>query len=396
MMTGHNKKRMYDKVHSFFTKKYGKGMKQMKTIKNSRKIKRAIWVMLALALAFVLVGNDPYKSMSNRNNINQEPAVNTTNITKPVRLMPVGAAVGIHIQTKGLMVLGTTEILTIDGTKAKPCGSLLESGDYILKANDQPVSTTDQLIEAINQHGKDKIVLTISRGGEISQVEVKPIQVGSGQYKLGVWLRDDTQGIGTLSFVDENNRFAALGHGIADIDTGQVVEISQGRLYPATIFSIVKSVDGVPGEMIGQISYGKDTSFGIVHMNTAAGIYGRLSQGSEYAYNAKKSLLTASKEEMEIGAATIMCQINGVVDEYQGKITGIDYNNNNKNKDFIIEITDQRLLNNTGGIIQGMSGSPIIQNGKIVGVVTHVFLNHASKGYGIFIENMLSKINNIS
>lgn len=310
-------------------------------------------------------------------------------------LMPVGAPVGIHIQTKGLMVLGTSELTDINGEKSSPAKNAVCSGDYIMSANNKPISTTNDMIEAIKNSGGKPLNLKLYRDGGEVDVSVLPVKTAQNEYKTGIWVRDDTQGIGTLSFIDENNRFAALGHGITDVDTGLLIDMSTGGLYPASIYSIVKGEAGTPGEMVGHILYGRSKKFADVTMNTNEGIFGTLNRLSPYRYDAVKALPVGLKQEMHIGNASIRCCIDGEIKEYEVKIASIDYNGSHKNKDFVLQITDEALLSKTNGIIQGMSGSPVIQDGKLVGVVTHVFLNDSSKGYGIFIENMLSNINRV-
>lgn len=304
------------------------------------------------------------------------------------RLMPVGAAVGIHIQTKGLLVLGTAEVTDAFGNKISPAQKAVSEGDYIIKADGKAVSTAAQMTEIIREKKGGAIALTVNRDGNEVETSVNLVKTKSGDYKTGIWVRDDTQGIGTLSFVDENNCFAALGHGITDVDTGGLVDMSMGGLYPSSVYAIVRGKSGKPGEMVGNIIYGQDKQFGRVSQNTAHGIFGQLLT-KKYAYDDKKALPAAGKNEMHIGEAKLMCEINGSVDSYTVKIVGIDYNGGQGSKDFVLQITDERLKEKTGGIVQGMSGSPIIQDGKFVGALTHVFVNDPLKGYGIFIEGML-------
>lgn len=304
------------------------------------------------------------------------------------RLMPVGVAVGIHIQTKGLLVLGTAEVTDGGGNVVSPSENAVTEGDYIISVNGKAVNTAAQMTEAIRLKKDEALELVVLRDGEERKTSVKPVKTKDGDYKTGIWVRDDTQGIGTLSFVDENNHFAALGHGITDVDTGGLVDMSAGGLYPSSVYALVKGKNGNPGEMVGNIIYGKSRQFGVVYKNTDAGIYGRLIS-EKYAYDEKKALPAGEKSELKVGDAVMLCQLHGKTDTYHIKIIGIDYNSRGGNKDFVVQITDERLLQTTGGIIQGMSGSPIIQNGKLVGAVTHVFVNDPTKGYGIFIEDML-------
>lgn len=308
-----------------------------------------------------------------------------------VKLMPVGAAVGIHVKTDGLLVIGTAEVLTVNGDKVHPAQDDVKSGDYILKVNGCTVSEASEMIKIINEAKEENVILTLKRDREVFDIRLKTAKTGENEYKVGIWVRDDTQGIGTLSFVDEKNRFAALGHGITDIDTGEVINICSGGLYPANIYNIVKGGNDSPGEMIGQILYGKNQQFARIGDNTEEGIYGVLNSNCAYNYDEHKAVEVAFKEQVHVGKAYVRCQIDGVIEDYSVWISGVDFNGGNNNKDFVIEVKDERLLSATGGIVQGMSGSPIIQDNKIVGVVTHVFLNNPAKGYGIFIEKMLTQ-----
>jgi len=311
-----------------------------------------------------------------------------------VKLMPSGMPVGIHIKTDGIMILGTGQITSNNGELVEPAKNIVRSGDYVKEVNGSPVSSISEMVECINQCNGEKVILTLFRDGNTIEVSIEPTKTATNEYKIGVWIRDDTQGIGTLSFVDENNNFGALGHGITDVDTSLLIDINGGGLYPANVYSIVKGENGSPGEMVGNILYNQQEKLGKITKNTNAGIFGTLeTPSSEYGYDESEAISIGLKQEITIGQAYIRCSVGGEVKDYEININSIDFNNSGENKDLIIEITDEELLNCTNGIIQGMSGSPIIQNNKLVGVVTHVFLNDCKKGYGIFIENMLSNLN---
>jgi len=311
-----------------------------------------------------------------------------------VKLMPSGQPVGIHIKTDGIMILGTGQITSNTGDLVEPAKNIVRSGDYVKAVNGIEVSSISEMVERINQCSGEKVTLTLLRDGNTIDVSIEPIKTATNEYKIGVWIREDTQGIGTLSFVDEHNNFGALGHGITDVDTSLLIDINGGGLYPANVYSIIKGENGSPGEMVGNILYNQQERLGKITKNTSAGIFGTLETMSlEYGYDESKAIPLGLKQEITVGPAYIRCNVGGEVKDYEISINSIDFNNSGTNKDFIIEITDEELLNNTNGIIQGMSGSPIIQNNKLVGVVTHVFLNDCQKGYGIFIENMLSNLN---
>ena len=306
-------------------------------------------------------------------------------------LMPVGAAIGIHIQAKALMVLDVEALTDENGNKISPASDILKEGDYILAVNGKKVETIEAMIAQVNASSGEMVTLTVERGEKQIEYKITPARLTGGEYKIGVWIREDMQGIGTLSYVDASNHFAALGHGITDIDTGNIVEIRDGNVYPADIYTIIRGQQGTPGEIVGKIIYGTFRSFGTISLNNYHGIYGQLIEGSAYRYDTQKAVPAAKKEEIQIGRAQILCQVSGTIDTYEVMINAIDYNGNGKDRDFIIEVTDEALLKATGGIVQGMSGSPVLQNGKIIGVITHVFVNDPQRGYGIFIEKMMSQ-----
>ena len=236
-------------------------------------------------------------------------------------------------------------------------------------------------------------MLDLERNGESIQVEVDPVQTKEGDYKLGIWVRDNTQGIGTLTFLTEDGTFGALGHGIADVDTGILLEPSGGRLYDTTIVNIHKGETGNPGELSGLIRYRDSYICGTIAENTEAGIFG---QANTHLLEklGTQTLQAGYKQEIEPGEAFIRSSISGEVKDYRVEIVEVRQNEEDVNKGIILEVTDPELLSLTGGIVQGMSGSPIIQNGKIVGAVTHVFVQDSAKGFGIFLENMLEHTEN--
>lgn len=309
-----------------------------------------------------------------------------------MKVMPLGETVGIHIKTEGVMVLGTDEVTTMNGEAVSPAKNAVRAGDYIQEANGKPVTDIHDFVNLIKESGGSVITLKIIRDGKEREASFTPVLCADG-YKSGIWVRDDAQGIGTVSFIDENNRFAALGHGITDIDTSLLIHVSGGSLYSSAVSGIIKGENGTPGEMVGTIYYSQGTRIGSIDKNTASGIFGKLSEDSPWAYNAQKAVDVAPKEDIQRGEAQLLCSVDGKLTAYDVNITNIDYSGNRTNKDFIIEITDERLLEKTNGIIQGMSGSPVIQNGKLAGVTTHVFLNDCRRGYGIFAETMVEEMN---
>ena len=236
----------------------------------------------------------------------------------------------------------------------------------------------------------EAVTLKVNRDGETLPVSVTPAKDASGSYKLGLWVRDDTQGIGTLTYVNGNGSYGALGHGISDIDTADLLEISGGALYKAQVLAVNKGSKGNPGELAGLIRYEERNLLGTITENNKNGIYGQLYTNEENSISLRK-MPAAHKQEVHTGDATILACVDGQVKEYAAEIKRIDLNHEDTNKSFVIQITDENLLELTGGVVQGMSGSPILQDGKVVGAVTHVFVQDASKGYGIFIEEMLEQ-----
>ena len=304
------------------------------------------------------------------------------------KVIPCGNTVGIFMHTRGILVVGTGAVEGMDGLEYEPALGIVQSGDYITALNGEKVLEKKELVERINQNGSQNAELTVVRNGEEITLSIAPVRTGAEEYKLGIWVRDDTQGIGTLTYVDEENNYGALGHGISDVDTGLLMKIQDGKLYRAEVQSVKKGEKGVPGELSGVIRYQEDQVLGDIKTNTETGITGTLSVLPENLAN-EEYLEAAYRQDVEEGPAVIRCAVDGEVKEYFIEIEKINLSHKDVNKSMTVKVTDEELLEKTGGIVQGMSGSPIIQNGKIVGAVTHVFVNDPTKGYGIFIENML-------
>ncbi len=306
-------------------------------------------------------------------------------------LIPCGTPIGIYVETDGILVLGSGRITGDDGLNYEPINNKLKSGDYILSINGIKLSKKSEMIDEIQKcEGKD-VTLVVRRNDEEITVRVTPVKTSSGDYKIGAWIRDNTQGIGTLTFISSDGQFGALGHGITDIDTGLLMDVKEGSIYMAEIMSIIKGKEGEPGELIGMIRQSDRYRIGRITENTFQGIFG--SVNSDYDENAKvKPLEIGLKQEVKKGKATVRCTVGDTVEDYEIEIENIDISNSNHSKGIVLKITDQRLLNQTGGIVQGMSGSPIIQNNKIIGAVTHVFIQDSTKGYGTFIENMVNNL----
>lgn len=308
----------------------------------------------------------------------------------PKTVVVGGSAIGIHVKTKGILVLGTTSVTGEDKMTYEPAANRLKSGDYITEVNGIVMEEKEDLMKLLKESDGSTLQCKVRRGKEIIGVAVTPVRTADGSYKIGTWIRDDTQGIGTLTYIAPDGSYGALGHGITDVDTGVLLEVEDGNAYDAEILRIVKGEPGNPGELSGVIHRSEQDRLGTVRINTAQGIFGTVKENCELQTNGKK-METGLKQEVKKGKATILCEINGQVNEYDIEIQQVDYSNRNHAKGLVIKIKDEELIELTGGIVQGMSGSPIIQNGKLIGAVTHVFIRDSTKGYGTFIENMIQQ-----
>ncbi|MGN0298838.1 MAG: SpoIVB peptidase [Lachnospiraceae bacterium] len=304
-------------------------------------------------------------------------------------VIPSGLPCGIYLQTDGIFVLSIQELTDINGTVASPCQGILQPEDYILKVNDMEVETKEELIEYIQQSGRNPIQLHIRRGNQELDVSVTPMEVKADKYQIGVWVKDDLQGIGTITYVKADGSFGALGHGISESDTKSMIAIKQGALFESKIKCILKGSEGKPGSFSGIICYGSNYYMGSVQSNESCGIFGTLERLDDY-YAAIEPVKIGYRQEVKTGKASILCTIeNNQPEEFDIEILEVYTGEKENHKNLVIQVTDERLLDLTGGIVQGMSGSPIIQDGKLVGAVTHVLVNDPTRGYGIFIENML-------
>ena len=306
-------------------------------------------------------------------------------------LIPGGMPIGIYMETDGVMVLGTDEIKSSDGSSTSPAKHLVKDGDYIVGIDEEEVENKQELIEVMQNLSKKTVILHLRRKMEYINVKIHPAKDEEGKYKLGIWVRDNVQGLGTITFLNANSEFGALGHGIHDVDTSELLEISEGTLYETSIQNIKKGQNGSPGGMEGIIVYNHYNVLGSITSNTETGIYGKIDRVDK-VFKKQEAYPAVSKEEIKTGKAYIRCAVSGEVKDYEIQITKIDLHPGEVNKGIEIRVTDEELLRITGGIVQGMSGSPILQDGKIVGAVTHVFVQDSTKGYGIFIENMLENL----
>ncbi len=303
-------------------------------------------------------------------------------------VVPVGRAVGIKLFSDGVLVVGFSAIPTQTGSEvpAKTCG--LREGDIITHINSHEVDTIEQVQSLLQELEGDKMSIRCLRGEKQLQMTVQAVKcVSDGEYKLGAWIRDSMAGIGTMTFYDpQTGVFGALGHGINDVDTCRLMRLQSGGIMEASVTQVKKGTKGNPGQLKGAFETG---DIGELRANTEGGVFGIL-KDAELA-KGLAALEVAHPTEVKVGPATILSNISGeTVKEYAVEITKVILAEDGDTRDLMLTVTDKSLLEATGGIVQGMSGSPILQNGKIVGAVTHVLVNDPTAGYGIFLENMLN------
>lgn len=313
-----------------------------------------------------------------------------TNQNEKKKVFVIGKTVGIYANTNGILVIDTGEVIDFQGNTMQPAKNKLIQGDYITAVNTIPIRSKKELVDYITKCNGETLVFSIRRRNQPIQVAVQPVETQFHDYKVGIWVRDDLQGLGTLTYIDEN-RFGALGHSINDIDTGQLLNVSGGQLYEANIYGLKKGKTGKPGVIEGMILYDSSNKIGKIKQNSIYGIFGQVSE--EYLQQFEDELYpVACENEVKKGKAYIQSYISGKKEKYEIEIVDIKKNQYG-DKEMEIQVKDSRLISLTGGIVQGMSGSPIIQDGKLVGAVTHVFVDDPTKGYAIFIENMLEHDN---
>ena len=314
------------------------------------------------------------------------------NVMEEVEVIPVGEVVGVKLYTSGVLVVGTSSIESQNGEVYKPFkDTQIQEGDSIIAVNGTTINNTTDLIEIIQNSNGEKIEITYVSNEQEQKCEITPVKDKEGKYKIGLWVRDSAAGVGTVSFYNpKTDSFAALGHAITDIDTGDIIDPSYGEIDNVNIVSVVKGRKENPGKIQGSIK--KDSFIGNIYTNTKYGIYGIIKNSSKLSIDYSKKMKVASRQEIQTGNAKILCNVDGSVKEYDIEIEKVYLNNNYDNKSMLIKVTDEELLQKTGGIIQGMSGSPIIQNGKFVGAVTHVFVNNPEMGYAVFGDIMIQNL----
>ncbi len=301
-----------------------------------------------------------------------------------------GNSIGVRLNTKGVLVVAVTDIVDINGKRASPAKDAgIKVGDSVIQINGEKILNAEQVVEILNNAKNEELEITILRNKNEFTIKTMPVQcLQDNSFRLGIWVRDKTSGIGTLTYYDpSNNNFAALGHGIADADTGKLLTVEKGLIMNAKISDIELGRKGNPGEIRG-VFYKTDEVLGEIYDNNAFGIYGVLSDNFVESMNGKL-IPIGFREEVVEGKAHILTTLdNNQVEQYEIEIIKVEQQFKKDQKSMIIKITDPILLEKTGGIVQGMSGSPIIQNNRLIGAVTHVFVNDPTKGYGLYIEWM--------
>ncbi|WP_291632962.1 SpoIVB peptidase [Clostridium sp.] len=310
-----------------------------------------------------------------------------------IMVYPGGQPIGVKLNTKGVLVVALSDINGSDGKISSPAAQAgVQIGDSIIKINDVEINYAEDVTRFVNRGNSSEIVLKLQRKDDLNllEVKVKPVVDSTdGKHKIGLWVRDSTAGVGTLTLYDDNTKkFAALGHPITDADTGTILNVNNGVVVSSNIISVKKGTRGNPGELRG-IFIDEDKIKGQIIKNTECGIFGT---GTKSLINSKfnKPMKIGLRNEIKVGKAQILTTINGCEPElFEIEIQKLLSQNVSRSKSMVIKITDPKLLEKTGGIVQGMSGSPIIQNNKIIGAVTHVLINKPDTGYGIYIEWML-------
>ena len=317
----------------------------------------------------------------------------TVNVIPKTTVIPLGKTIGMKLYTEGVLVVGMSEI---EGKKPYK-NSGIETGDRIIEVNNTKISTSDELTECVNtSNGKNIEIKYINNEEQIEVAEIEPAKTSNNEYKIGLWVRDAAAGVGTVTFYEPSTgSFASLGHGINDVDTYELIDIANGELVTAKILDIVKGQNGLPGEIRGNID--NSITIGNISKNTEFGVYGTITNTNALNIDASNQMEVADRSQITTGKAYILCELdNGKTEKYEIEIQKVFKENNQDNKSMLIKITDARLIEKTGGIIQGMSGAPIIQNDKFIGAVTHVLVNDAKLGYGVFADLMIKQLKEVN
>lgn len=318
------------------------------------------------------------------------------NVIPKTKVIPLGNLIGVKLYTSGVLVVGMSEIEGDNNQKYKPyLNSGIEEGDMIVEMNNKKIENTDELVDVVSKSNGQEIQIKYVRNEEVITTSIAPIKNEANEYKLGLWVRDAAAGVGTLTFYEPTTgSFAALGHGIVDVDTGGILNIANGELVTSKLISIQKGEKNNPGEIKGSIDSG--VTIGEIEKNTNFGVFGFVSNRGNLDLKRSKEYDVALRSEIKTGEAEIICELEeGKKETYKIEIEKIYTSNNYDNKSMLIKITDERLLEKTGGIIQGMSGAPIIQNGKFIGAITNVLVSDPTTGYAIFGDLMIKQMRNV-
>ncbi len=346
-----------------------------------KKIKNNITIVIIFTMLISFIIASKYYGQ------NHSEAVSAVSVR---RVNPIGRTIGLKLYTNGVLVVGMSEIDGQDGKKYTPYqNSGIKEGDMIKKIDGEKMENVEELTKKLNTSEGKEITITYQRDDAEINTIITPIKSNDNSYMIGLWVRDAGAGIGTLTYYEQaTSRFAALGHGINDVDTEKILNISNGDLVTSQIISVIKGQKGKPGEIRGIIDNGED--IGKIKENTDFGVYGTVTN-IDYINNVKKEEIpVANRNQIKTGKAKILCQLsNADPEEYEIEIEKIYKNNSKNNKSMLIKITDKNLLSITGGIIPGMSGTPIIQDGKFIGAITNVLLNDPTHGYAIFADLMM-------
>ncbi|MEQ8196797.1 MAG: SpoIVB peptidase [Clostridiaceae bacterium] len=314
-----------------------------------------------------------------------------------IQVYPGGVPIGIKLSSKGVLVVGYSDIEVEGRAVSSPSKEQgIEIGDVLLKINNEEIEDSQDLIRKVNNSQTNNLNIEITKSGQkINKSITRVKSISDNKYKIGLWVRDSTAGVGTLTFYDKkSNQYGALGHGIVDGDTNSIIDIKSGSILKSSILNLRKSEKGSPGELRG-IFIDENTPIGNITKNTFCGVFGEMKEKNQYINN--KPVGIALKNDIKEGKAQIITTIDENGPQYYDiEINKLLIQDKPGPKSMIIKVTDERLLKKTGGIVQGMSGSPIIQNEKIVGAVTHVMVNNPEVGYGIYIEWMLQESNIIN
>ena len=317
------------------------------------------------------------------------------NSIQDIKVIPSGGLIGIKMYVQGVLVVGYSDVVGKDGKIYKPAeNSNIKPGDRIIRINDKTINNSQDILNNVIKSENERLKIQYVRNEEILEDYITPILSNDDNlYHIGLWIKDGAVGIGTTSFYGINyNKYAALGHGITDVDTGDLVQANNGEIVEAEIISIEKGTATNPGQIKGR--FVENQIFGNVKVNTNTGIYGQYNT-IKALEKYKNGILVANNKEIKTGQATILSTVDNEIKEYEVDIKKIYKIGTKDNKNMVVKIVDQELIDKTGGIVQGMSGSPIIQNGKLIGILTHVFVNDPTQGYAIFAQTMVETMNSM-